>query len=134
MREKKSKKKGGDRRCLGGDGRKAYQRDFGERAGEGVSWSREKNYRRQVVGSKEKESLPIFGGSEEHLQVWILSRFLIHSFSFSLFFIISSCYLSIVCCGLGFVESEFVSYLLCFIPFLVFFYLYGLFSLSLTLD
>ena len=72
MRVKKSERKGGDRRCLGGDGRKAYQRDFGE----GVSWSREQNCRRQAVGSKEKESLPIFGGSEETFRYGFFVDFL----------------------------------------------------------
>ena len=83
--------------------------ELGRENGVGTSWE------------KKAFNEEAFRGPEEHPQVWILCKSLIHFFSFSLLFIILPCYLSIICCGLGFVEAEFISYLLYFVHFLVFF-------------
>ena len=85
--------------------------ELGRKKGVGTSWGKKK----KAFSGK------AFRGSEKHPQVWILCKYFIQFFSFSLFFIILPCYLSIICCGLGFVEAEFISYLLYFVHFLVFF-------------
>ena len=81
--------------------------ELGRENGVGTSWEKKKAFNEEA-----------FKGLEEHPQVWILCKSLIHFFSFSLLFIILPCYLSIICCGLGLVEAKFVSYLLYFVPFL----------------